>query len=247
MNEDAIRNAIASSISVSFDADFAWAETQCLYPSNATVLIRIAGGKETFSISDNAGAVREASSCGLPTHEVRGAIARIAEQQGLIFSNDEILSPPVDISDLTAAAVLVANASQEASHWILAHVKIRPPRNFKNDLADLLARNFGHELKHNLPIIGASNKAHRFEHVIYLGNARQILIDPVVNEASSINARVVANMDVKLAKLAGVEQRIVYDDYEEWKSSDLSLLQMGAPIVAFSMAQPLIDRLKQPA
>jgi hypothetical protein len=244
MNREAVHQAIASTISVSFDAEAGWVETQCLYPSNATVVLRVSGGKDTFSVSDDAGAIREATSCGVQAQEARRAIARIVEQQGLIFADDQIVSPPVETGELGAAAMLVANASQEVAHWLLAHIKVRAPRNFRKDLADLLARSFGQELRHNLPIIGISTKPHKFEHVIHLPSGKRLLIDPVVNEASSINARLVANLDVKEAKIADLEQRIVYDDHEDWKSSDLSLLEMGAPIVPFSMAETVIERLK---
>jgi hypothetical protein len=244
LNSDVVRHAIAASIRITFDGEHAWAETQCLYPSNASVIVRIAGGTSTFHVSDNAGAVHEAYSCGIPADKAKDAVTRIARNQGLLFGNDEILSPPVEVDALGAAAVLVANASQEAAHWLLSHVKVRAPRNFRQELADLLIRSFRDELRHNQPIVGASNKTHRFEHVIALANGSKILIDPVVNEASSINARVVANLDIRNANIPHTEQRIVYDDLEDWKASDLSLLQIGAPIVPFTSAHGVIERLR---
>lgn len=247
MNDDTIRRAIASSVRLTFDEEHAWVDTQCLYPSNATVVLRIAGGKSTFHISDNAGAVHEAYSCGISVHKAKEAIRRVVRQQGLLFEQDEILSPPVEADDLGAAAVLVANASQEAAHWLLAHMKVRTIRNFRMELADLLARDFHNELAHNLPIVGASNKSHKFEHVISLSGGAKILIDPVVNEASSINARAVANLDVRQAKVPNLEQRIVYDDHDDWKAADLSLLQMGASIVPFSQAPFVFERLRTSA
>ena len=247
MNDEAIRQAIASSVRIDFDAEHAWVETQCLYPSNASVVLRIAGGMNTFHVSDNAGAVHEVYSSGVPAHMAKERIARIARQQGLLFSNDEIISPAIEVDALSAAAVLVANASQEAAHWLLAHTKVRGERNFRQELSDLLTRKFHDDLTHNMPIVGASNKPHKFEHVIALTNGGKLLIDPVVNDASSINARVVANLDIKNANLPLVAQRIVYDDHEEWKSSDLSLLQIGAAIVPFSNAYSVIERLRAAA
>jgi hypothetical protein len=40
-----------------------------------------------------------------------------------------------------------------------------------------------------------------------------------------------------------VQQLIVYDDMLQWSSSDLKLLEIGARTVAFSRAEPLIERL----
>ncbi len=39
-----------------------------------------------------------------------------------------------------------------------------------------------------------------------------------------------------------IDQLIVYDDQQEWSSSDLKLLQIAAPTVPFSMAEREIVR-----
>lgn len=245
MNKDAINAAVLATGRVSYDDRYAWVRTQCLYPSNDSVTVRVEGGNASFVVSDNGGAIEEASSSGVSVTEALRAIGRIASQQGLILSGTQIVSPVVSPEQLSAAIVLVANVSQEVAHWLLSHVRVRLPRNFKKALADLLERSFGEvELKHQIPIIGASNKAHKFEHVINLASGKRVLIDPVLNDASSINARVVANFDVKQANIDGLDQRIIYDDQDDWKSSDLSLLGMGATIVPFSAAAKVIERLK---
>ena len=110
-------------------------------------------------------------------------------------------------------------------------------------MAALLDRHFHDNLKHDSRVIGASNKAHKFGHVIYLSGERRLIIDPVVNDGSSINARVVANMDVRLAKDPNVLQLIVYDDTADWEASDLKLLELGARTVGFSRAEATIQRL----
>ena len=92
-------------------------------------------------------------------------------------------------------------------------------------------------------IIGVSLKPHKFENLIILPNNRRLIIDPVMADASSVNARVVANMDVKMADIPGLEQRIIYDDDEDWNHADLNLLQVGAPIIAFSKSADAIRTL----
>jgi hypothetical protein len=62
-------------------------------------------------------------------------------------------------------------------------------------------------------------------------------------EASSINAAVVAHLDVKRANVPNVVRRIVYDDEEKWKAEDLSLLSVGAPVVPFSRAREVPKRV----
>ena len=92
-------------------------------------------------------------------------------------------------------------------------------------------------------MIGASNKAHRFANVISFANGRKFIVDAVANEASSINSRVIANLDVKSVNDPTIEQRIVYDDEEPWSAADLNLLQVGATIIPFSRANDVIRRI----
>ena len=79
--------------------------------------------------------------------------------------------------------------------------------------------------------------------MVDLGRDRKLIIDPVANEASSINARVVANLDIKAIGNPNIIQRIVYDDQEEWSPVDLNLLQVGAIVVPFSHAGAVIEKL----
>jgi hypothetical protein len=71
-----------------------------------------------------------------------------------------------------------------------------------------------------------------------------LIVDPVVNDPSSINARVVANMDVRMRGDPKIQQMIVYDDRMAWQASDLRLLRVGTPnIVPFSTAEPQIEKI----
>jgi hypothetical protein len=80
----------------------------------------------------------------------------------------------------------------------------------------------------------SSNKAHKFQNVVTLSGGRRLIVDPRSNDASSINARVVANLDVKATNNPTLEQRLIYDDEEAWTAADLNLLQGGAPSIPFS-------------
>ena len=68
-------------------------------------------------------------------------------------------------------------------------------------------------------------------------------MDAVSNDASSINARLVANLDVKATNDPMIDQRIVYDDAQRWTAADLNLLQVGATIVPFSQSKHVIPRI----
>jgi hypothetical protein len=138
--------------------------------------------------------------------------------------------------------MLVANASKEAADWLFEHTKIKRYRNFKAVVSEFLRSKYDDRV-HKETLIGASNKAHKFENLIVLRDGKRLIVDPVIDDAGSINARVVANMDIRLAKYPDLEQRIVYDDSVAWEPENLNLLQAGASVIPFSRAADVIGRL----
>lgn len=237
-----LRDLLAASTLVSQLEDGLRVTTQCLYPSNKSVAVTIRGN-HSFVISDDAGATLELQSTGFSDTVSERKLKGLVQPQGLLARDGTIYSPAVTLSAIPAAVMLVANASKEVADWGAEHLKFRVKRNFKAELTALLNRHFHDTLKHDTPILGASNKPHKFGHVIYLAGERRLIIDPVINDPSSINSRVVANMDVKMAADPAISQLIVYDDTVNWASADLKLLELGARTVAFSQAEAVINRL----
>ena len=70
-----------------------------------------------------------------------------------------------------------------------------------------------------------------------------MVLDVVSREASSINAALVAHLDIKNANIRSIEQRIIYDDEDKWSSADLNLLRIGAIPIPFSQAASVFERL----
>lgn len=218
-------------------------QTQCLYPSNNGVFVVLRGGGNSFVVSDDGGALNEIRGSGIGLRPSDRQVRAVVAQQGLKVRDGVIYAPPVSLEAAPAAILIVANASKEMADWGLDHLRFSVPRNFRADLTALLERRFHDNMKADQPVVGASNKPHKFGHVIYLPRNEKILVDPVVNDASSINARVVANLDVKMVGDRHTKQVIVYDDRLNWTASDLNLLKVGAPIVPFSRADEEIERL----
>lgn len=237
-----IRNAFRTLADCQPSEDGACVATHCLYPSNSWVRVRVRGRADEFVVSDEGGAVEEVTSIGLAFPEAERRIKRIARKQGLKVSKGRIYSPPVNKEGLHAAIILVANISKEAAHWGVEHMGFPALRNFREELTRLIDRMVGHEIQHDAHLIGASNKEHRFEHVIRL-HERLILIDPVMNDASSINAKVVAHLDLRQTMRANLDQRLVYDDRATWQAADLNLLKVGATPVPFSQMPDVLPRL----
>ncbi|MCK1686459.1 hypothetical protein [Bradyrhizobium sp. 145] len=219
------------------------ATTHCMYPSNGLVQVTVRGGEETIVASDEGGAFGEALSAGIAVKDYDRSLARLVKDHGLILKAGIIHTKPVPIAAAPLAIVLVANASQEVARWLYDHVKIKRTRDFKALLSDFLEKRFDDRVHHNAPVVGNSNKQHRFANVIDLDHERRLIIDPVSNDASSVNARVVANLDVQAMGDPRIIQRIVFDDEDDWSPEDLNLLQVGAVPVPFSRVGEVIERL----
>jgi len=216
--------------------------THCMYPSNGLVQVTIRGGNETVVVSDEGGGVGEALSAGISI-KVHNQLAHLIKDQGLLIKDGVIFTPQLPSEAVALAIVHVANASQEIAHWLYEHNKIKRTRDFKTMLAEFLKRTFDDRVLHDAIIVGHSNKPHKFANIVSLPHGRRLIVDPVAHEPSSINARVVANLDVKAINDPLLEQRIVYDDEEKWTPADLNLLQVGATVVPFSRSSEVIGRL----
>jgi hypothetical protein len=217
--------------------------THCMYPSNGLIAVTVRGGVQTIVAGDEGGAFGEALSAGIAVRDYSRAVSHLIRDQGLLMRDGVIFTPRVPIEASAPAVLLVANASQEVARWMFEHTKVKKARDFREVLSDFLQKRFEARLSHNSVIVGKSNKPHRFANIIALDQERRLVIDPVTHDTSSINARVVANLDVRTANDQGVIQRIVYDDDESWGASDLNLLQVGAPVVPFSRAREVIERM----
>jgi hypothetical protein len=242
MTPQNLREMLSSSILVSQMEDGLRVTTHCLYPSNGAVAVSVRGRRE-FVVSDDGGAALELSRTGYQEVLSDRRLKGFVRPQGLKVLGGIIFSPTVRLEAVPAAVMLVANASKEIADWGTDHLKFRVKRNFKADLAAILDRHYHNHLQNDAPIIGASNKPHHFGHVIYLSGDRRLIVDPVINDPGSINSRVVANMDVRMANDPTIEQIIVYDDEAKWQSSDLKLLELGARTVAFSQVESVVERL----
>jgi hypothetical protein len=216
--------------------------THCMYPSNGYVQVTVRAEASTIVASDEGGAMGEASSAGIPMRDFSGQLAHRVKDQGLSFKGGVIFTPKMPIEAAPLAILLVANASQEIANYLFEHVKIKRGRDFRVLLAEFLKRAFDDRVT-AATIVGHSHKPHKFDNVISFPSGKRIIIDAAANEPSSVNARVVANLDVKATDNPLIDQRIIYDDEEDWTAADLNLLQVGAPAVPFSRSSEVIERL----
>lgn len=216
--------------------------THHIYPGNGLVQVVIRGGVDTFVISDEGNAFRELSAAGIEIAKPDKLVRQLILEKGLHISNGVISSPQVRADSLGIAIALVANASREVADWLFAHWRIKKDRDFKAVVHQFLEARFPNHVR-NETLVGASNKQYRFDNLISLPTGKRLLIDPVVHDANSINARVVANLDIRTFGYSDLEQKIIYDDEDNWRPDELNLLQVGATVIPFSRAGEVLARV----
>lgn len=216
--------------------------THCMYPSNGLVKVTLRGGANTIVASDEGGAMGEAMAAGIPIKDYNRQLVHLIKDQGVLLKDGVIFTPPMPTEAAPLAILLVANASQEIARWLYEHMKIARTRDFKELLASFLKKIFDDRVA-AATIVGHSQKPHKFSNVVSLPHGKKLIVDAVSHEPSSINARVVANLDIRATNNPLIDQRIVYDDEEEWTAADLNLLQVGAQVVPFSRSADVIARI----
>lgn len=236
-----IQRELASLFSVTEGDGFVRVITQNIYPSNGFVQIFVRGGENTFVVSDEGGAIQQIRSAGADIKSFDRMVRPMVEQFGLNIANGVIRAPACEAARVAYCIAIVSNASKAAADWLYSRVKVKPHDNFKAVVSHFLNTTFD-DVRHEV-IVGKSNKPHKFDNIIHLDGGKRIIVDAVVPDANSINARFAANMDVRSAGLNDVEQRIVYDDNDDWALADLNLLQAGATLIKYSKAPEAIRRL----
>lgn len=217
-------------------------QTQCLYQGGGVVRVLVRGGEDTFYVSDEGYGVGEIEAAGARVEDADKLLRHLLKPLGLSSVGGIIKAPPCNAKMLGYAIASVANASTISADWLFSHMKVKPPINFKENITRLLQAAFPATV-HSGKMTGGSNKEYTFEHIVFLSNDRKMIVDPVVHDMKSISSRVLANIDVRRANHENLEQRIVYNDAEDWSAEDLNILTLGAISIPFSRAKEVLPRV----
>lgn len=217
--------------------------THCFYPSNSFVQVIVRGGESSFYVSDDGGAIHEIESAGAEIRNPDKLLKNIVIQHGLRIEKGVIKSDFVSATSIPVVVAAVSNASRECAEFLFHHARIKIQRDIKKLIFDYLYKTFDDRLLKDNVVIGKSNKAHKFSSIVRLTSGRRLIVDPVIYQVNAINSHVIANLDVANAQYPDIDQRIIYDDEENWRTEDLNLLQVGATVVPFSSAPKVIERI----
>ncbi len=241
----AISEAIQEWAKPQEEGGFIVVPTFALYPSNAGVQVFIDGDRNSFSVSDGGGAIETLLKAGDFREDARPGMKAFVRRWGLSVDRAGwIYASNVAADEVTSIVPVVADCSKQAAEFLLRRQRPTVAEDFRPELDRLIKERFHSTYQPDGAWVGASNKSHRFDYVIRLGNERVGLVDAVRPDTNSINSAIVAHIDVAMAANENVQQRIVYDDRLEWKAADLVLLRVArAQAVAFSNIQSALDRL----
>lgn len=215
------------------------------YEGGRGVQAYIEGGAESFIVSDGGSAALNFVSLGGAAATAEKQIKSAAKSFGLGASREGwIHSGTIAAPHLPTYVSIVA----ECSLWVddvLRKIARRTgaSRDFKEEVNTELRREQAGPVVRRKLFVGASNKQHAFDFAIEMPGERTLVLDAVVPDANSINSAVVSHLDLRQISNPKIVQRIIYDDREKWSVSDLSLLSVGAPAIAFSRLPKQVQSL----
>ena len=216
--------------------------THCMYPSNGLIRVMVRGGTTMIVASDDEEAVGEALAAGIHLNNPDRTLLSLIKAQGLEIHRGIIHTPRMDRNAIALGILLVANGARDAAMWLYDHHKLKRERDFRKLIREFLKTVFSDQVAPT-KIVGKSNTTHTFSNVISFPSGKRLIVDPVVHDTTAINSRVVANLDIRNTMNPRIDQRIIYDDEENWSAAELNLLNVGAPVVPFSNAEEVIQRV----
>lgn len=222
--------------------------TSLAYPSNRTVLVYLLGGQDSVRAFDGGGAFDELDGGGDYDFDGFKVLEKFARKTGVnVDKRGWLASEPVMYEDLTGLVPFFAKVSVDASVFLRSRRRKKKLVDLREEVNRVLVSRFDDAVHRSMHLLGASNKSHRFDFIVDASDMERLAIDAALPDASSINAIVVRQLDVRAAKPDGVSQMIVYDDRDtDWKSEDIALLRTGGRPFAFTHLPDALSRLVSP-
>lgn len=167
-----------------------------LYPSGASVVLRVGGGPKDYVVTDDGAAAREADMSGA-TEFFHRAAREIAERSGVRFDGHELFEIEAPADNLPGFMAIVADASRQAAQLVSERHAERLDRRFKVGLADRLIDVFGQKIVEVRPqFSGASTHPWPFDAAARFGE-RVVLFAAVTPSAISVSSAYLKMDDVR--------------------------------------------------
>ncbi len=212
------------------DADGVLVPTPILYPSNGNVVVHVSGGSRTCVVSDRGDALRNARAHAVEIPNIDHWLTLSLRGSSLRGVSGQITSSEMKLEDVFSGIALVARAASDAVRYAIEHYKRSDETIYDRTYRELTARFGAPNVSRQTTAIGASNRNYHFDFAAPIG-ARLLLIDTVLPNANSVNAKAIAHIDVGNLKEKSPFHSIVYDADADWDASDINLLQSAAQLL----------------
>src|SRR5262245_6423555 len=110
----AVDAAVRQMVHASHRSEGSYVRTPLLYPSGSTVVVRVAGSGDDFSVTDFGLGFMEAEGMGLEKVYVRHA-EEIASEYGVSYEDHAFKLTRISGEQLTGAVIAIANCSLEVA------------------------------------------------------------------------------------------------------------------------------------
>lgn len=234
-------------VTVDHRADGAFISTPLLYPSGASVVVRVETiGNDQYFVSDYGLGFSESDMIGATT-QFKSQAPAIAENAGVYFDSNAFFVARVTHSQLAGAVATIANCSHEAV--AVASMKLAEKR-FSDDAESLHKRLVSlftekHVAK-NVEITGASQTRWHVANLVRITSHKDIsehvtIFEPVTKHHVSIAAAVTKFHDI--ARLERAPRRVAVVARKADFGTYLSVLSQAADVVAKDVSDTTIRRL----
>lgn len=160
--------------------------TSVAYPSGRRVGVRLMGGPDTFTVTDDGGTMSEAEMAGGADICKREA-AKVAARYGIRFNQWELFEAQAPADRLPGFIIIIANAAAEAMVRTSEKLAERLFLRRKEDLSMKLERLYGaSRVEKNVEIFGGSNKAWHFDAQVKLDDRRVGLFELITPAPASV-------------------------------------------------------------
>jgi hypothetical protein len=224
-----------------------------LYPSGATVVVRIEAGENRYFVSDWGLGYQETDLYGAGSFYVRHG-RHIAEKSGVGFDNQAFFVMEASREQLAGAVVTIANCSQEAAMRAADALAEKTFEDSKERLYERLVRVFSKEtgnakkiVTKNAKVIGHSSTEWPIATIVKLpGSARPTIFEPVTKHHNSVASATMKFNDIALLGREAPNRVAMVHEKKQFGTL-LSVLSQSASVIDDDAPDAAIVRLSKAA
>jgi hypothetical protein len=242
--QSAVEAAALQLVTVDVRSTGAFIRTPLLYPSGATVVVRVEPLNGHFFVSDIGLGYQEAELMGTTTSFTRHA-RLIADESGIRFDSHAFFVATATSEQLSGVVATVANCSHEAVAYAAFRLFDRKVADEAEVLFERLARVFSSDsIQRNAELRGASQTEWSVASVVRIGS-HVTVFEPVLNHRNSVAS--VATKFHDIALLENAPERVAVVRKKDDLGTLLGVLAQAGSVINRDAPDSTLRRLARAA